>query len=62
MVVPIGKIPSFDKDLKEMLKRLPEDASIEEFCKIVDKWENNVILRDKEVEQRAKSGRLAPIL
>lgn len=61
MVVAIGKAPELDKDLEKKLSKLSKNASIKKYCGVVDEWEKCTILKYKEAEQKADSGKLEPI-
>ena len=55
-VLPIGKMPSVDKELKKQISAIPADRqSIKNILDIVVNWEGNAIRKLRQSEEKVKS-------
>lgn len=61
LIAPIGKAPSTDKDLRDRISKLPQEASVSSVLREISKWEKIAVVKDREQERTSKSGRLVVI-
>ena len=52
---PVGEVPKTDPELERLLEKLPKNASISEYCNVIDEWERIVLIKFRKMEQTAKS-------
>jgi hypothetical protein len=58
IAAPIGDNPPEDIDLKQRIEKLGNNASITAIFEEMDRWEDDVVLTDRQFENTNLTGRL----